>query len=94
MLPVKKPTASYRTLDEIRLRKDELLDQLQKDNQQFTTLWNQIFVKRKDSTRAEFMSSVVANSITAVDVFLVVRKLLKNYNILFGKKKKRSFRSR
>ena len=89
MLPVKKPSTTYRTLDEIRTRKDELLDELQKDNQQFTTLWNQVFVKRKDSTKAEFVSSVVANSITAVDVFLLVRKLLKNYNFFLGKKHKR-----
>ena len=47
MLPVKKPVREYRTLDEIRQRKDELLNELQQDNTQFTTLWNQVFLKRE-----------------------------------------------
>lgn len=87
-LPVRKPTQSYSTLDDIRQRKDQLYDELQKDNQQFTTLWNQVFVKRKESTRSEFITSMVANSITAVDAFLLIRKLLKNYHKLFGKKRR------
>ena len=89
MLPVKKHTNSYRTLDEIRERKDQLLDELQKDNEQFSTLWSQVFVKQKDSSRGEYISSLVTHSITAVDTFLLVRKLLKNYHNLFGKKKRK-----
>jgi hypothetical protein len=90
MLPVKKhPANSYRTLLEIRKRKDQLLDELQKDNEQFSTLWSQIFIKQKDSSRGEYLSSMVTHSITAVDTFLMIRKLLKNYHDLFGKKKRK-----
>jgi hypothetical protein len=87
-LPVRKPTQRYSTLDDIRLRKEQLYEELQKDNQQFSTLWNQVFVKRQDTTRSEFISSMVSNSITAVDAFLLVRKLVKNYRKLFGKKRR------
>lgn len=90
MLPVRKhPTPHYRTLEEIRERKDTLLDELQADNQKFTSLWNQLFIKREESSKSEFIGGIIANSITAIDVFLMVRKLLKSYRMIFGKKNKK-----
>ena len=89
MLPVKKPIREYRTLDEIRMRKDELLNELQQDNTKFTTLWNQVFLKREDNTKAEYITGLVSNGIVAFDTFLMIRKLIKNYGFLFGKKNKR-----
>ena len=89
MLPVKKPIREYRTLDEIRMRKDELLNELQQDNTKFTTLWNQVFLKREDNTKAEHITGLVSNGIVAFDTFLMIRKLMKNYGFLFGKKNKR-----
>ncbi|MBE6257291.1 MAG: hypothetical protein E7103_04960 [Prevotella sp.] len=89
MLPVKKPIREYRTLDEIRMRKDELLNELQQDNTKFTTLWNQVFLKREDNTKAEYITGLVSNGIVAFDTFLMIRKLMKNYGFLFGKKNKR-----
>ena len=89
MLPVKKPIREYRTLDEIRMRKDELLNELQQDNTKFTTLWNQVFLKLEDNTKAEYITGLVSNGIVAFDTFLMIRKLMKNYGFLFGKKNKR-----
>lgn len=90
MLPVRKhPTPHYRTLEEIRERKDTLLDELQADNQKFTSFWNQLFIKREESSKSEFIGGIIANSITAIDVFLMVRKLLKSYRMIFGKKNKK-----
>ncbi len=89
MLPVKKPIREYRTLDEIRMRKDELLNELQQDNTKFTTLWNQVFLKREDNTKADYITGLVSNGIVAFDTFLMIRKLMKNYGFLFGKKNKR-----
>ena len=86
MLPVKKSQSAYRTLEEIRQRKDELLDQMQGDNKQFTTVWNQIFVKRENNTKGDYIASLVTNSVTVIDLFLLFRKLRKNYKSLFGKK--------
>ena len=67
---------------EIRERKDTLLDELQADNQKFTSLWNQLFIKREESSKSEFIGGIIANSITAIDVFLMVRKLLKSYRMI------------
>ena len=87
MLPVKKSHTTFRTLEEIRQRKDELLDQMQDDNKQFTTVWNQIFVKRENTTKGDYIASLVTNSVTVIDLFLLFRKLRKNYKSLFGKKR-------
>ena len=46
MTSVKKLMREYRTLDEIRERKDELLDELRQDNTKMSTMWNQVFLKR------------------------------------------------
>lgn len=90
MLPVKKTTHQYHTLEEIRLRKEELATELQQDNAKFSSLWNQTFIKREGSTKGEYISGLITNSITAIDAFLLVRKLMKGYDNLFGKSSKKS----
>lgn len=90
MLPVQKPQHTYRTLEEIRQRKDELLDQMQTDNKQFSTLWGEMFVKRENSSKGDYIASLVTNSVTVIDLFLLYRKLRKSYGGimgLFGKSK-------
>ena len=83
-LPVQKPAApAYHTLEEIRQRKEQLTEELQKDSTRFSTLWGQMFVKRKDVSKGEFIANMVTNSITAIDAFLLMRKLLKNYRHIF-----------
>ena len=87
MLPVKKTSPNYRTLDEIRLRKEEIAEELERDNTQFTTLWNRTFIKREGNTKGEYIAGLITNSITAIDAFLLIRKLMKGYGGLFRKKK-------
>ena len=88
MLPVKKTSVNYRTLDEIRLRKEEIAEELERDNSQFTTLWNRTFIKREGNTKGEYIAGLITNSITAIDAFLLIRKLMKGYGGLFRKKKR------
>ena len=94
MLPVKKPTRHYHTLEEIRLRKEELASEIQQDNTKFSALWNQTFIKRGGSTKGEYISGLIANSITAIDAFLLIRKLMKNYGSLFRRTSKNSKKRR
>lgn len=75
----KPATAPYNTLDEIRQRKEELIGAIEQEGEQIGTLWNQLFVKREDTSKGEYIAALVANSITAVDAFLLVRKMLKRY---------------
>ena len=89
MLPVQKPTHTYRTLEEIRQRKDELLDEIQQDNTKFSALWNQVFIKREGNSKGDYIAGLVSNGFVAFDTFLMIRKLIKGYGFLFGKKKKK-----
>lgn len=88
MLPVRNPQKTYHTLDEIQLRKEELAAQMQQDNQRLSALKSQLFVSRSESTKSEWIASLVTNGVTAIDTFLLVRKLMKNYGSLFGRKRK------
>ena len=89
MTSVKRLFREYRTLDEIRERKDELLDELQKDSTKMSTMWNQEFLKREENSKGDYIASLVSNGVMAFDAFLLIRKLMKGYGILFGKNKKK-----
>jgi len=88
LLPVRNPQKTYHTLDEIQLRKEELAAQMQQDNQRLSALKSQLFVSRSESTKSEWITSLISNGITAFDTFMLVRKLMKNYSSLFGRKRK------
>ena len=92
MLPIKKQARKYHTLEEIRLRKEELANAIQQDSTKFSSLWNQTFIKREGNSKGEYISGLIANSITAIDAFLLIRKLMKGYGNLFGKSGKKSKR--
>lgn len=93
MLPVKKPTKEYRTLEEIRLRKEELANELQQDSTRFSTLWSQTFyTKEESSSRGEYYASLMSKGFMAFDLFLTVRKLMKTYGLLTGSSKKKKKR--
>jgi len=89
MTPPTLPQRQYSTLEEIRQRKAQLATELQQDNEQFGKLWHSLFVKRSEVSKGEWVSTLVANSVTAIDAFILIRKLIKNYGHLFGKSKKR-----
>ena len=89
MLPTKKQTHKYRTLDEIRQRKEQLAEEIQQDNVKFTSLWNQVFLKKEGNSKGDYIASLVSNGFVAVDTFLLIRKLMKGYGYLFGRKKKK-----
>ncbi len=89
MKPAIKDIKDYVSLDEIHQRKDELLNELRQDDAQISTLWNQIFLKRDETTKADYIGSLVSNGIVAFDTFILIRKLMKSYRFLFGGSKKK-----
>ncbi|MBO4811925.1 MAG: hypothetical protein J5552_10265 [Prevotella sp.] len=88
-------SGGYRTLDDIRQRKQQLREQMDGQQQQVEKLWHTLVVKPSESTRGQFVQSLIANSALAIDAFLLVRKLRRNYKdaarilSFFGKKKMR-----
>lgn len=86
------PQPSYNTLEDIQCRKDELQTNIQQRTEQIGDLWHELTAPQKANTKGELITSLVSNSITAIDGFLLVRKLLKTYGSLFNmlSKKKRN----
>jgi hypothetical protein len=91
-------TDTYNTLEDIALRKEQLIDAIEHDGEQIGKMWNELFKKREDySSKGEYIATLVSTTITAVDVFLLVRKLMKNYSGLlnfFGREKKKKRKQR
>ncbi|MBR6121102.1 MAG: hypothetical protein IKQ05_01765 [Prevotella sp.] len=91
-MPTEKSLPIYNTLENIRMRKDQLRAEIEHDNEQIENLWNELFHKPEKSTRGDHVASIISTSITAIDTFLLVRKLMKNYGGLipfFGNKDKK-----
>jgi hypothetical protein len=80
-------TTPYKTIEEIQLRKSELNAEIQKSSQQIGDLWHELFLPKKANSKGEFIANIISNSITAIDAFLLVKKLINNYGWLIGKKK-------
>lgn len=81
-------SATYHTLGEIQLRKDEVQRQLQESGERIGSMAHAMFVPDKNSSHGEIVAKVIANGITAIDAFLLFRKLTRKYGSLFGRKKK------
>ena len=82
-------TPQYNTLEDIELRKDELKAQLDKESDKVGTLWRSLWAPPKSESKGELIANLVTNSITAIDAFLLVRKLMKTYGWLFGRRKRK-----
>ena len=80
---------NYSSLDELQSRKDELKDEIHQQSGQISTLWHDLTVPQESSSKGELVAHLVSNSITAIDGFLLVRKLMKTYGYIFGRKKRK-----
>ena len=82
-------TPQYNTLEDIALRKDELKAQIDKESDKIGTLWRSLWLPQKTESKGELIANIVSNSITAIDAFILVRKLMKTYGWIFGRRKKK-----
>lgn len=80
---------NYSSLEEIQSRKDQLKDDIQQQSGQISGLWRNLTAPQPSSSKGEMIASLVTNSITAIDGFLLVRKLMRSYGFLFGRKKRK-----
>ncbi len=87
-----KTTNEFRTLAKIRERKEELLEEIQKDSEKVSEIWHDTFVKRDEVSKGDFIASLIGNGFMAFDAFLLARKLFKGYGYLFGKGKRKKIK--
>ena len=83
-----KSEKNFQTLEDIHKRKEELAAGIQKESDQISTLWHSLFVPPKNASKGEMVASIISNSVTAIDAFLLVRKLIKSYGHIFSRRKR------
>ncbi len=81
--------APIQSIDEILLRKEELMKGIQEKNEKISVLWHELVTPNNTNSKGELIVGLVNNSITAIDGFLLVHKLIKGYSFLFHRKKKK-----
>ena len=79
---------AFNTLEELQQRKEELRASLRQESQQAGLLWHTLADPKPSNSKGELISNLISNSITAIDAFLLARKLMKTYGSLFHRKKK------
>lgn len=80
IMPTEIATTTYKTLEEIRLRKEQLSNDIEADGEKIAAIWNELTHKKEDASKGEYIATLVSNSVTAIDAFLLMRKLMKNYS--------------
>ena len=80
---------NYNSLEEIESRKAQLKDDIQQKSDQIGDVWRDLTTPQPTNTKGEMVASLVTKSITAIDAFLLMRKLMRNYGFLFGRKKRK-----
>lgn len=79
---------TYNSLEDIQLRKDELREEIHKNNKEISSLWYGLFTPQKADTKGEMVTNIISNCITAFDAFILARKLMNRYGSLFVRKDK------
>ena len=87
---------TYRTLDDIQRRKDELLNGISADGTTMQTLWDSTFHRRKASltTPTSRFSGVLKTGIGVLDGVILGWKIYRKFKGGSKKKAKRGFFSR
>ena len=80
---------AYSSLTEIQARKDELKTDIQQESDHITDLWHDLTSPQQSGSKGELIAGLVSNGITAIDGFLLARKLMKSYKFIFGRKKRK-----
>ena len=80
---------TFKNLEDIQLRKAELKAAIQEDGEKLSLIWHELIAPQESGSKGEMIASLVSNSITAIDGFLLVRKLIKGYGFLFKRKSRK-----
>ena len=71
---------NYNTLHEIRLRKELILSEIRRDNQQINVLWKELFRKPEQNRKKGFtMASLMTTGAGLADGFLLAWKLYRKF---------------
>lgn len=102
----KQPLLKYKSLDDIRARKEELRQSLRQDNQSMKTQWNGLFHHEKSNSPSRRFANIMSTGAIVLDGVILAWKLYNRFHSdnpksseqgglissLFGVKKKRKKR--
>ena len=83
-----QPLLPFKSLDDIRLRKEYLRRELRKDNQSMKTQWNGLFHKQENNLPSQRFSNLMTTGVSVFDGLLLAWKLYNRFG--GGSKNKRS----
>ena len=104
----KQPLLQYKSLDDIRARKEELRQSLRQDNQSMKTQWNGLFHQEKSNLPSRRLANIMSTGAFVLDGVILAWKLYNRFHSdntksseqvslissLFGGKKKQKRKKR
>lgn len=72
-------TNAYNTLQEIRLRKQVLLSEIKRNNQQMNILWKNMFCKPEPKKKGLTLASLMTTGAGLADGFMLAWKLYRKF---------------
>lgn len=72
-------TNAYNTLQEIRLRKQVLLSEIKRNNQQINILWRNMFRKPEPKKKGLTLASLMTTGAGLADGFMLAWKLYRKF---------------
>lgn len=72
-------TNAYNTLQEIRLRKQVLLSEIKRNNQQINILWKNMFRKPEPKKKGLTLASLMTTGAGLADGFMLAWKLYRKF---------------
>ncbi|MBR1548294.1 MAG: hypothetical protein IJ637_06170 [Prevotella sp.] len=81
---------AYNTIEDIQARKSELSAAIHEGNDRIADIWHELITPPESKSKGELIANLVSNSVTAIDGFLLVRKLVRNYGFLFSSIRKKN----
>ena len=74
-----KKNETYNTLQEIRLRKEVILSEIKRDNQQINILWKDLFRKPEPRKKGLTLASLMSTGAGLADGFMLAWKLYRKF---------------
>ena len=74
---------TYRNIEDIQLRKEELRTSIDQRSEIIANLWSDLTTVKRSGDKGEMVAGVISKSIMAFDAVMVVSKLYRRYGKVF-----------
>jgi hypothetical protein len=78
-MPKKKAMHVYNSMEELLMRKEQLAEVIELEDQEIKRLWGALTAKDEHTTRSEQLTKYFSYGLMAYDALMMLRKLKKGY---------------